>query len=121
MDPVPPIDPTSMLATLAIFGTITKAVVDAVRRQRPALEGWKVQALAWAIGIAFAAGFDLQGAEAILAFVGASAAREPHILFDYVITGAAIAAGAGVIAELAGKSGTPSPVVVEVDENGAPL
>lgn len=116
MEPVEVISPANMLATLAIFGTFVTKIVDAVRRQYPALAGLKVNVAAWVLGSGLAFAFDLQGAEAILEVVGAAAAREPHLIVDYLITGAVIAAGAGVIADLTDRK--VEPLIVEVDSNG---
>lgn len=116
MEPVEVISPANMLATLAIFGTFTVKIVDGIRGQLPGLGGLKVNALAWAIGAVLSFSFDLQGAEAILEVVGASAAREPHLIVDYLLTGAVIASGAGVIADLTDRK--VEPLIVEVDADG---
>lgn len=111
--------PIEMLATITVLGFIVKAVVDAIRRQYP-VDGIWVQALAWALGAGVAWAFDLKGAAALLEYVGAPAARVPITPIDYIITGAAIAAGAGILAELAGRAKQP-PAVVEVNANGERL
>jgi hypothetical protein len=113
--------PIDLLASLAIFGTFLKAFIDAIRRKYPRLDGLVVQLLAAAGGAGIAWSFDLQGTEAILGTVGASVGRYPPVAIDYIITGIAIAAGAGLLAELSGKSGQPTPVIVEVGVDGNPL
>lgn len=113
-------DPIDLLATLAIFGTFLKAVVDAIRRRRPKMDGLLVQLLAVAIGAAMAWTFDLQGTVAILDQIGASVGRYPPAGIDYIITGGVMAASAGLLAEISGRSGG-SPVIVEVDADGNPL
>jgi hypothetical protein len=121
MDPNPPqpIDPAAILATITVLGLVVKAIIDGIRRQYP-VEGIWVQLLAWALGSAMAFGLGIQGTEVLLEFVGATAGRTPHIVVDFIITGAAIAAGAGAIAELVGRAGPSAnpPVVVEVNADG---
>lgn len=121
MEPTPPMDPIAMLATLTVFGVVVKSVVDAIRKRYP-VDGLWVQGLAWALGAALAWAFDLQGTEALLEYLGATAGRTPNVIVDYIITGAGIAAGAGLLAELAGRSGPRNAVaVVEVNADGERL
>lgn len=110
-------EPLAIITTITVAGVVTKAVVEAVRRQYPQLDGLLVQFLAWALGGGIAWALDIQGTEALLTYFGATAGRVPVTPVDYIITGAAIAAGAGVIAELSGKAKTP-PAVVEVNASG---
>lgn len=112
------VDTAAILATLGAFAVVIRAAVQAIRRQWPTLDGLAVQGIALALGAGAAWAFDVQGAQALLEYVGAPAARVPHAAVDYLVTGGAIAATAGFFADLSKK---PEPVVVEVDENGAPL
>jgi hypothetical protein len=116
-------EPTAgeLIATIGVLGVIIKAIVDAVRRKYPTMDGLWVQVVAFVLGGGVAFAFDVQATRAILDFIGASAARTPVPALDYVITGAAIAAGAGLLAELSGRSGGPTPVIVEVNASGEPL
>lgn len=111
-------DTAAILATLGAFAVVVRAAVQAIRRQWPYVDGIWVQVLAVGLGALAAWAFDVQGAQALLEYVGAPAARVPHAAVDYLVTGGAIAATAGFFADLSKK---PEPVVVEVDENGAPL
>lgn len=113
-----PIDAGAILATAAVFAVVIRGVIQAIRRQWPFVDGLWVQVLALILGFAAAWVFDLQGAEALLEYVGAPAARVPHVLVDYLVTGGAIAATAGFFSDVAKN---PDPVVVEIDENGEPL
>lgn len=112
-------EPLAVITTIGVFGVVVKAIVDGARRQYPKLDGLAVQALALALGVGAVWAFDLRGAEALLDFAGATV-RTPHFIADYVITGAAVAAGSGFLAEIAGRSGN-TPVVVEVDAEGRHL
>lgn len=114
----PALDPGAVLATAAAFAVAVRAIVQAIRRQWPYIDGIWVQVLALGLGALAAWAFDLQGAEALLEYVGAPAARVPHVALDYLVTGGAIAATAGFFEDLAKKPKAP---VVEVDENGRPL
>jgi len=113
-------EPTEILTTIAVLGVVIKAVVEAVRRQYPVLDGIRVQGLAWALGAGTAWALDIKGTEALLEAMGAAAGRVPITTVDYIITGAAIAAGAGFIAELSGRAKAP-PAVVEVNAEGVRL
>lgn len=113
-------EPLAVITTIGVFGVVVKAVVDGVRRRFPGLDGLLVQGLALVFGFGLAWAFQLHGAAALIDYIGADAATVPNVWVDYVVTGAAIAAGAGFLAEIAGRT-KPQPVVVEVDENGAPL
>lgn len=115
------LDPAAILATLAILGTLTKGLVDALRRHYPRLQGFGVQLVAAGLGALQAWGFDLRGTEAMVELAGATVGRIPPAPVDYLLTGAAIAAGAGFLAELSGKSGQATPVIVEVDNTGRHL
>lgn len=117
MDPST-IDPGAVLATVAVFAVVVRAAVQAIRRQWPAIDGLWVQLIALALGAGAAWAFDLQGAQALLEYVNAPAARIPSVWLDYIVTGGAIAATAGFFHEAASS---PPATVVEVDENGAPL
>lgn len=112
------IDPGAVLVTVGVFAVVVRAAVQAIRRQWPFVDGIWVQVLALGLGALGAWAFDLQGAEALLQTVGAPAARVPHVALDYLVTGGAIAATAGFFQDVAKN---PDPVVVEVDDNGAPL
>jgi hypothetical protein len=94
-------DPIEVLATVAVFGVVVKAVVQAIRRQWPGLDGLAVQAVAVALGAGGAWAFDLRATAALLEAAGAQVGRMPVPAVDYLITGVAIAAAAGVVAELA--------------------
>jgi hypothetical protein len=111
-------DPGAILVTVSVFAAVVRSIVQAVRRQWPFIDGLAVQAIAVALGALGAWAFDLQGAQALLEVSGAAGATVGHVAVDYLVTGGAIAAAAGLFADVA-KS--PAPVVVEVDENGAPL
>lgn len=111
-------DPGTVLVTLAVFAAVVRSAVQAIRRQWPFVDGIWVQALAVGLGALGAWAFDLQAAQALLEISGAAGASVPHVSIDYLVTGGAIAATAGLFSDIAKN---PDPVVVEVDENGAPL
>lgn len=115
-----PIDPAAMLATLAALAVFVRAAVQAIRRQWPDLDGIRVQLVALGVGALVAWGLDLQGAEALLEYVGAPAARVPHVAVDYLVTGGAIAAMAGLFADLTKTGGVLVDVELEEDEEPAP-
>jgi hypothetical protein len=102
-------EPIEVLATVAVFGVVVKAVVQAIRRQWAALDGLAVQGAALALGALGAWAFDLRATQALLEAANASVGRLPHPSVDYLITGVAIAAAAGVWAEITARS------VVEIE------
>jgi hypothetical protein len=114
-------DPLDLGVTLAVFAVAVKAVVDALRRQWPRLDGLAVQVVALLVAAGSAWAFDLHAAEALLTAAGATAGRAPPAVLDFLITGGAIAAAAGLFAERAGRSGPAGPMVVEVDAEGRRL
>lgn len=111
-------DPIEILATVGVLGLLVKGAVDAIRRRYPTLDGGVVQLIAIALGIGLAAGLDLRGTAAVLESLGGTLGRDPHFVVDYILTGVVIAFGAGALAEAVGRSGNPTPVVVEVDGSG---
>lgn len=113
-------DPGTIAVTIAAFGVVTKGIIDALRRQWPRFDGGWVQAGALALGTAEAAVFDLQATEALLSAAGVSVGRIPVDPLDFLITGGAIAFGAGLLAEVVGRSGNTA-AVVEVDPAGRVL
>lgn len=120
MDTTPiPTQPLEILGAITFFSVVIRMVVDAIKRQYP-INGTWVNVLAWALGIVIAAAMDIQGTEALLDYVGVRAGRVPITPVDYAITGAAMAAGAGVLADLAGRNKAPV-AVVEVNANGERL
>jgi len=115
-------DPIQILATIAALSLVVKGVVDALRRQYPSLDGGVVQLIAVALGIGVAVALDIRGTLALLDSIGAGAGRVPISAVDYVITGVAIAFGAGALAEAVGRSGAKAnPVLVEVNDEGQPV
>ena len=112
--------PVEIIATVTVLSVIVKAVVDAIRRGAPVVDGLGAQLLAWLLGVFVAWTIDLRATLALLEAAGGGAGRIPPAFADYLITGAAIAAGAGAIAELVGRSGSDL-AIVEVDEHGDPL
>lgn len=113
-------EPIAAISTITIAGVVVKAIIEAVRRQYPVVDGIWVQGLAWLLGGGISWALDIQGTEALIEYVGGAVGRTPIAAVDYAITGAAIAAGAGVIAELAGRTKQP-PAVVEVNAEGERL
>jgi hypothetical protein len=113
-------DPIQTTASLAVFAAAVKGMIDALRRQWPRLDGLGVQLVAVAIGAGIAWGFDFQATEALLASTGALVGRVPPDPLDYLVTGGAIAAAAGLFAERSGRSGH-QPLLVEIDAEGRPL
>lgn len=110
----------AVLLTLSGFGVILSKVVDAIRRQPWAanLSGTGVQAVALFLAIAAVWALDLRGTEALLQSIGAGyVGRLPAPVLDYVISGAYVAAIAGVFADQKPKE----PAIVEVDAEGKPL
>lgn len=89
-----------VLATVAVFGVVVKAVVQALRRQWPSLDGLTVQLIAVLLGAGAAWAFDLRATSALLELAGAAVGRLPAPALDYLISGVAIASAAGVVAEL---------------------
>lgn len=89
-----------ILATVAVFGIVVKAVVQAIRRQWPTLQGLAVQLIAVVLGALGAWAFDLRATAALLEVANAHVGRIPAPPVDYLITGVAIAAAAGVVAEV---------------------
>lgn len=110
-------NPIEVLATIAVFGAVVKAVVQAIRRQWPDLGGLAVQGIAVALGALSAWVFDLRATAALLESTGAHVGRLPVAPVDYLISGVAIAAAAGLFAEFARNSVvrvSAGPVVDEV-------
>lgn len=113
-------DPIAALTTITVLGVVVKSIVDAVRRHYPRLDGIGPQLAAWALGSGTAWALDIQGTEALLEYLGAAIGRAPIAPVDYLLTGAAIAAGAGFLAEISGRSASGE-VIIEVDESGQPI
>lgn len=113
-------DPIAALTTITVLGVIVKSLVDALRRQYPRVDGIWPQLFSWALGGGMAWALDIQGTEALLDYLGATAGREPIASVDYLLTGAAIAAGAGFLAEISGRSASDE-VIIEVDDSGEPV
>lgn len=113
-------EPLAVITTVGVIGVVVKAIVDGLRRHYPKLDGLWPQLIALTLGAGIAWAFDLRGAEALLEYVGGAAGRTPIVAVDYLVTGAAIAAGAGFLAEISsrGKAGT---AVIEVDDEGRPV
>lgn len=111
---------TQVLTTLAAIAIPIKGIVDAIRRHRPGLDGLTVQAIAVVLGSLGAWAIDFRATEALLNVGGIAAGRIPIAPVDYIITGVAIAASAGLFAELSGRSGS-TPTIVEVDATGRHL
>ena len=109
-------DSTAILATLGSLSLLTKYLVQAARRHWPTLDGTRVQVGAAVLGTLQAWAIDFRATEALLELAEIQANRLPAPALDYVITGLAIAAGGGFIAELAKGKGE---IVVEVDGSGA--
>lgn len=121
MEPAP-INPVELLATVAVLGAVVKAIVDAIRRQWPRLDGLAVQVVAIGIGAAIAWTLDVRATAALLESVNASVGRLPVPAVDYLVTGTAMAAAAGFLAEIARRSGpAATPVIIEVDGEGNPV
>lgn len=102
---------------IATYSLIVSAVVDAVRRQLPNLDGGQVQLLAAALAYAGVWAFDFTATAELVALLELPVGRIPPPAIDYAITAAAIMAGAGKLAEFARK---PKPVIVEVNADGSP-
>lgn len=115
------LSPAQVLATVAVLGLVVKMVVDALRRQWPGLDGLTVQVIAIAVGAGVAWGLDVRATAALLEQAGAAVGRLPAPALDYVVTGAAMAATAGFLAEIAGKSGGNVGTIIEVDSSGDPI
>lgn len=113
-------DPVALLAFVAVLGTFVTKVVDAIRRQWPRIDGLGANALAWALGAAVAAALDVRATEAILELAGGGAGRPPAPIVDWIITGAAIAAGAGLLHDLAKRPTVAPTVVVDTGATGGP-
>jgi hypothetical protein len=114
-------DPIQILATVAVLGVVVKGIVDAIRRQWPGLDGLVVQVAAVLVGAGIAWALDVRATEALLESVNASVGRIPPPALDYVVTGVAMAAAAGFLAEIAGRSGGNVGTIIEVDETGTPV
>jgi hypothetical protein len=111
-------DPIEILATIGVLALLVKGAVDAIRRRYPTLDGGLVQVIAIILGIGIAAGLDIKGTAAVLESLGGSIGRDPHFVVDYILTGVAIAFGAGALAEAVGRSANPPVAIVEVDATG---
>ena len=131
-DPEPaPDGPTTgaILGAITIFGGIVKAALAIVKRHASTLSGTWTQAVGFVLGTVIAAGLDYRAATALIEQAGLAdvIGRPPAPWFDYGITGFAIMAASGIIAEFVGTSGPKKaallarPVVVEVDATGNPI
>ncbi len=98
-------EPVGALATLVTLAVIVQKGVEAVRRRYPNLDGGHVQAVAVAAGVAIASGIDLRATVDLLDALGVSVGNTPAPWLDYVITGVAVGAGSGFLADLTGRSG----------------
>lgn len=107
----------TVIATVGALALVTKSVTQAVRRRYPALDGTAVQVVAWVLASGFAMAIDLRATSALLESIGATPGRTPIPLVDYIVTGAAVAAGAGWLAE----QKPPTPPAVEIGPDGTPL
>lgn len=89
-----------MLEAVVVFALITTKVTERIRTAFT-LDGWVVNLVAIAIGVAFAFGFDLKVVAEVTGIAGAG-------WLDAIVTGVGIGSGAGWFADLAGRSGPRS-------------
>lgn len=113
------VDPLAVITTIGVFGVIVKSIIDTIRRRYPRLDGTLVQVGALLLGSGLAWSFQLRGASSLMQYLGATAANAPYWAIDYLVTGAAIAAGAGFLAEISGSK--TEAIAFEVDANGDPV
>lgn len=96
-----------VIGGLAVFGVIVKTAIQVTRGIITQLHGPIVAGLAAVYGIIIAGVLDFRAAEALLTQAGVEdiIGRTPSQPLDWVITGFAIAAVAGFLAEFVGISG----------------
>lgn len=115
----------AVLAGAATFGLIVKAVVAAVKKAVPDMQGLATMGVATLAGTLLAAMFDFQAAAALADqynLVGV-VNRVPDGAIGWLISGIAIGAASGFFAELGGTSGPrsqPARVEVVMAEEAAP-
>ena len=105
-------NPLGIVATIGAFAAIIKGAIQIVRRDFPKIDGRLVQGLAILFGFGIAAGLDFRATAALLDSIGANVGRIPTAIFDYLITGVAMAFTAGIFAEVSGTSGPSRGVTV---------
>ena len=106
-----------ILTAIAAYSLALTAIVDAVRRRVPTLDGGQVQLLAFALAFVGVWQLDFRATAALVELLELPVGRIPAAGMDYAITAVAIMAGAGKLAELAKK---PKAAIVEVNGSAAP-
>lgn len=131
-DPEPDAEgPTTgaIIAAITIFGAMVKAALAIIKRHAPNMNGTVTQAVGTLLGAGIAATLDYRAAAALIEQAGLAdvIGRQPAPVLDYIITGFAIMAASGVIAEFVGTSGPKKAAyeaqaqIVEVDAAGNPV
>lgn len=121
----------AILAAITVFGVMVKGALAILKRHLPNVSGTVTQLAGWVLGGGISATLDYRAAAALIEQAGLAdvIGRPPAPVLDYVITGFAIMAASGVIAEFVGTAGPrraaleaqANTVVVEVDAGGNPL
>lgn len=97
------VDPIPVLVTLSILSMAIRGIVQALKRQFPAVSGGWTQLAAVVLGLLTAVSLDLLGTGPLLTVLGATAANTPPVIVDYLITGAVLGLGAGYLADIVKK------------------
>lgn len=112
-------DAVNTLALVTILGGVIHKVVERIRAHWPKIDGDLVTLVAWAIGVLVAWAFGLRATVEIAKMAGISLGAVP-VAIDYVLTGLGIAAGAGIIADVTGRSGSKPGTLIVPEVTDAP-
>lgn len=92
-------EPIDVVAQVGLISVIVQKVLERVRARFPGLDGSLVSVYAALAGVGIAWGYDLRAA-----FELTGVALQPAL--DYIVTGLAIGAGSGFVADVTGRSGS---------------
>lgn len=109
-------EPVSVTVVVLAIGLVVQKFVERVRARFPRLDGELVTLASVLIGTGIAWGWDLRAASELIPALGGTVTIP--VAFDYIVTGGAIGAGAGFLADLSGRSGSRNTAVINIEPGG---